>query len=118
MVTTTTGTIEFTSVKNPNKKYSLSAFVDDVTATFLPINLNGLAVTAGLNFWTTPEDVYVSDMSFITGPTVIKVVVPFVDDGLVPGKVTQFANTVNTIQTRKWAALTIAAGHKVQFQAI
>jgi hypothetical protein len=117
MVTTTTGTVSLRG-RQTGKTYDLSAFVDDITLTFLPINLNGLAVTAGLNFWTTPEDVDVIDMSFTTGPTIIKVIVPFVDDGLCPGKVTNFANVINTLQTRRFAALRVAKGHKLQFQAI
>jgi hypothetical protein len=115
MVTTTTGTVEFTSVKNPSKKYTLSAFCDDVTNTLMPINLNGLAVTGGLNFWTPPEDVYLSDVSFITGPTVVKVFIPVIADGNVAGKVTQLANVINTIQKRSFASLVVAANTKTQF---
>lgn len=117
MVTTTTGTIQFTGNRS-GIKYNISAFVDDVTATFLPLNLNGIAVTAGKNFWVAPEDVTLTDVSFLTGPTVIKVLVPFIDDGLAPGKVTLFSNTLSTLNARQFASLTVMKGHQFQMQAI
>jgi hypothetical protein len=115
MVTTTTGSLEFTSISNPLKKYNLSAFCDDVTNTLMPINLNGLAVTAGLNFWTPPEDVMLTDVQFTTGPTVVKVFIPVIADGNVAGKVTRLAGVLDTLQKRNFASLVVKANTKTQF---
>jgi hypothetical protein len=121
MVTTTTGTITIRR-RSDGSTLNISSFIDDITLTFMPMNLNGIAVTGGLNFITVPgteSDVWdVFDMSYLTGPTVIKVIVPFVDDGLCPGKVTLFSNVLSTLTTRSFAPLMIKGGHKLQFQAI
>jgi hypothetical protein len=116
MVTPTTGVVTFIG-KATGKVYSYSIYLSD-SVIFATWATTALAVTGGVNFITAVEDMTLVDISCTTGPTVIFGLVPWVDDGPVPGRFNSLANVINTVQNRRTAPITIASGHKFQIMQV
>jgi hypothetical protein len=117
MVTATNGTIRL--IGKSGTQYGASVYVSDVIGAPVTFNLVGAAVSTSPNFLTFPEDVALADMSILTGPTVMTLLVPYQGDSpIAGGKITGLANVLTTLNSRSFTPVIWKGGVKMQiFQA-
>jgi hypothetical protein len=109
MVTATNGTLTLRGASG--REYSLSIYISDVVGAFVTFSTTGLAVAGSSNFYVIPENCTIKDISVTTGPTVMFVMRPQVNDVDV-GAVISLANCINTLAYRAVPNISIAAGRK------
>lgn len=94
---------------------SWSYYVSDVLAGLVTFSKVGTAGTGSSNFIIMPEDMQIIDIAQATGVADTTAMVPYINDAPVPaGAVISAAAVVNTLPTRAFPALGIAAGSKFQ----
>jgi hypothetical protein len=98
--------------------YSYNIYNSDVANAFITWNTAGTAGTTTTNFVIAPENMTLVDASIVTGLTDTKNMVLWLNDGPVPSAIIMDANIVNTVATRAFPPMKIAAGRKVQFQEV
>ena len=109
MVTPENGTITLRG--KSGRSYTLSIYSSDVVGAFVTMSTFGTAGTGSTNFWVTPEDVVLEDVSITTGQTVTTGWTVNVND--VPtGNIISVANSINTLANRTKPLIGIRAGRK------
>lgn len=107
-----TGTLTFRG--QSGRTYTYSIYNSDVADAFVTWSLNGTAGTSSVNFVSAPENMELIDASFVTGIVDTTALLLYLDDAAIPGTLFQWANAVNTLQSRAFPPLKIRAGRKVQ----
>jgi hypothetical protein len=97
MVTATNGTLQLRGVSG--KVYSLNIYISDVIGAAVTMSLSGVAGTASQNFYILPENCVITDISVVTGPTVMTNLVFQINDQNI-GIVTPIASVLTTLSTR------------------
>lgn len=111
-MTTPTNGVMILRSKDNKREYTYNVYVADAVGTKCPLSTFAVAsATVGDTFTNAPEDCYLADLSFTTGPTVMTNFQIMRNDsvaGIVP-----FANTVNTIQNRSIQHVKFGANQKI-----
>lgn len=113
MVTATNGTATF--VGESGKVYNVDIYISDVVAAPVTWGVSGNAAAGSLTFWRAPETVVLTDLSIVTGPTVMVALIPTSNDGVIPGLRFRIANFLNTLTTRPNINVGFQAGRNVGF---
>ena len=113
MVTATYGTAVFTG--QSGKIYNVDFYIADVVGTAVKFDSGSGAGTGSLPFWKAPEKCLLTDISIVTGPTVMVALVPTADGGTIPGVRFRIANFLNSLATRASVRLGFNAGTNVGF---
>lgn len=69
MVTATTMQITLTGLRT-HRRYAVSGYISDVVGAKVLFNQNGVAGTTSDNYFQLQEDVVLTDVAILTGPTV------------------------------------------------
>lgn len=112
-----TSTLTFTSADG-KRDYVYTIYNSDVANAFAKWSRMRTALSTDVDFVTVPEDMYLSDISSITGIVDTKMLLLFLDDGAVPGKLIYWENTISTNPNRAFPEIKIRAGRKLQFQVV
>lgn len=107
-----TGVIRFRGASGTEYQYSL--YNTDVAAGFLTWATTAVAGSGNVAFITAPEDMVLEDISVVTGIVDTTALVLWLDDAPVRNTIIQWADVLNTIQSRSFPSLGIKAGRKVQ----
>ena len=97
MVTTTSASLQLRG--RSGRIYSLNMFISDVVAANVTFSLSGVATANSQNFYILPEDCVISDLSVVTGPTVMTNLVLQINDQNI-GIVTPISTVLTTLSTR------------------
>jgi len=113
MVTATTGTATFKGMGNMKRTYAVSLYISDVVGARILWNANGVAGATSDNYVQFTEPVILSDVSILTGPTVMtgfRMQSGAVD---VPQSAILIATNLTTIQTRNAPNIGFAAQSQI-----
>lgn len=113
MVTATTGVATFQG--RSGQSYSVQFYIADVVATAVKFDSGSGATSTSLPFWKCPEQVVLSDLSVISGPTVMTTLVVTADGANVPGQRLPIANYLTTIVNRARLQVGFKAGTNFGF---
>ena len=113
MVTATTMTARFKGVSGND--YFLSGYISDVINGIVTWNPQGIAVTGGPAFTTFRERVELQDLSILTGPTVMTVLVPTANENILQNSALPIANFLSTIQSRPELHIKFELGTRISF---
>lgn len=100
------------------KFYSYNFYASDVANAFIRWSTVGAAGTGSTDFIICPENMTLVDASVLTGLTDTTNLVMWLNDAPVPNTVIADANIINTINSRAFPPVGIAAGRKVQFAQV
>lgn len=113
MVTATNATATF--VGRSGRMYNIDVYISDVVAAFTTLNPYGAAVATSQKFWVAPEDVVLTDLAIVTGPTTMVGLTPTSNDAPLTKYNLRIANFLNTLTTRTKLAIGWKVGNNVSF---
>lgn len=97
------------AVGRSGRQYVVDFYQPDATATLMTFNPSGAAVAASLNYWRTPEECFIRDVSIATGTACVGTT--FNSSGaLLNGATIRYANHLNTLNNRPVLNIRIGAG--------
>lgn len=111
MVTATYGTAVLSGASG--KRYNVDFYIADVVATAVKFDSGSGASATTLPFWKAPEDVMLTDLSIVTGPTVMTTLFPTADGAQISGFRFRIANYLNTLAFRPSIALGFRKGTNI-----
>lgn len=106
--------LTLTFIGQSGKTYTYSAYASDVVGAFLTWNLVGTAIAGNTNFINAPENMTLADASVATGLTDSTSGTFFLNDAPLANSIMPWAPIVNTLPSRSFPRVGIAAGRKVQ----
>lgn len=110
MVTAGNGSITMRGVSG--RSYTINFYSSDTIGAPVTFNTSGLAGATSTNFFITPENLVLNDISFTSSNTVSTNWVVLVND--VPtGNVLPIANFLNTLNNRPNPNIGVSAGRKL-----
>jgi len=115
MVTATNGTATFKDLAT-GESFQVDIYISDVVGANVTFSQTGLAGTGSDAFVRFDHPVVMTDLSIVTGPTVMVGLVPYSNGQVVNGAAYRIANFLNSIQTRPKIALGFAAGKNIQLK--
>lgn len=98
--------------------YAYSLYNSDVSNAFVTWATTGTAGSGSVNFISAPENMQLVDISAVTGIADTTALLLWVDDAPVRNTYIAWANIVNTLQSRSFPPIAVAAGHKIQFAEV
>jgi len=109
MVTAGNGTLTFRG--QSGKSYNINFYSSDVIGAFVTFNLNGLAVAGSQTFYLLPENVVLTEVSFVSSNTVSTGWIVQSNDANT-GNVIQIAAQLTTLANRQKPMIPMQAGRK------
>jgi len=114
MVTTTSGTATFIGLQS-NRVYSVDMFISDVDKANVTFGIGTTASSTSKTYFKPTEDVVLTDLSIVDGPTVITTLVPTSNDAQLQAYRFRYKNFLNTLTTRPKIQVGFKAGNEVSF---
>ena len=111
-----TATVTF--VGRSGQEYNYSLYNSDVANSFSGWATTGTAGSGSVNFITAPEDMVLKDFSAVTGIADTTAVVLWLDDAPIRNTYLQWANVLNSLNSRAVPRIGIRGKHKIQFQQV
>lgn len=110
-----TGQISFKAVRG-GTPYIYNVYNPDVSGSPITWNLNGAAASTSDDNIIVPEDMYITDLSVVTGIVDTTSLVLYTNGAAKAGYLILWANVVNTLPTRIFPRFTLLKGTKVQLK--
>jgi hypothetical protein len=97
------------AVGRSGRQYVVDFYQPDAAATLQTYNPSGASVAASLNYWRTPEEVFIRDVSIATGTACVGCAYNS-SGALINGAIIRYANHLNTLANRPVLNIRVGAG--------